>query len=55
MKPKIPPPELSQEKLRRKLFIAINSMPHPEQRIRAREIIGRFFAALKPLERPTRH
>ena len=43
------------EKAQRDLFVAINSMPHAAQRANAMEIIGRFFAALKPLPRPTRH
>ena len=49
------PPPKPEEKLQRDLFVAIQSMPHAEQRIRAAEIIAAFFAALKPLPRPTRH
>ena len=49
-----PPPE-PKEKLNRDLFVIINKMPHAAQRANAMEIISRFFAALKPLPRPTKH
>ena len=50
--PPIPEPV---EKLQTDLAVIINKMPHAEQRATAREIIQRFFAAQKPLPRPTRH